>query len=204
MTQISLQEAVSLFQRLGMDTNKLGKTLALHVIADGTHEVLSNLNDDLVMRRTGGLARYVAAALKARVIGPASVTVGLPRGQMGAIIGRVQEQGATIRPKNARMLRIPLPAAQTAAKVDRMAGLRLRETLAPDGSRFFRPRGKMVVGISRGTGKKRHFEAWYVLKSQVTLKPRHWWSSGWKFAASRIGTHADAVVKPYLRGEGVK
>jgi hypothetical protein len=205
--QISIAEAIVIYQKLGLDAPKLGKALARRVVADGTRQVLTNLNDDLLMRRTGGFARYVAMSLKAVEETPTSLTVGLPRGQLGAVIGRVQETGATIRPTRAQSLIIPLPPARTKAGAARdlfgPSGERaesIRGALAPDGSPFFRPKGKEVVGITRGEGKNRHFEAWYVLRREVTLRARHWWSSGWKFAGNRIGEHAMKVVPAFLRG----
>jgi hypothetical protein len=205
--QISIAEAVTIFRRLGLDAPKLGKVLAKRIVADGTRQVLTNLNDNYLARRTGGLARYVAMSLKVVEEKPGSLTVGLPRGQLGAVIGRAHEIGALIRPKRAQALTIPLPPALTRAGAPRdlwgPSGERadtLRGAFAPDGSPFFRPKGKEVIGISRGEGKNRHFEAWYALKREVYLRPRAWWSQGWRLAGEYVGAHAMKVVPAFLRG----
>ena len=206
--QISLAEAVEIYRKLELNAPKLGRALAKRVLADGTRQVLINLDDNYLMRRTGNLARYVGMSLKQINETPDSLTVGLPKDQLGAIIGRVHETGELIRPKHGRALTIPLPPALTKAGAPRdlwgPSGERadtLRGAFAPDGSPFFKPKNMDVIGITRGEGKNRHFEAWYALKEEVYLKARSWWSQGWRLAGESLGQHARQVVPRFLRGE---
>lgn len=92
--------------------------------------------------------------------------------------GRLKELGGTVRPKNGKMLRIPLAAARTGAGADRFA-TPLRQTAPPDFFRFVRtPRGAFLVHDVGGIGKSGRLlagsrtEFWYILKPSVTFQPK--------------------------------
>ena len=181
--QLSIAQFRDELQRFGSEGPRMMKRLALAVIQDGTRQVLGNLNDDLVMRRTGTLMRYVGMALRAKLEQEGSITVGLPKGEKGAMIGRVQEEGATINAKNwftkggsGPWLVFP-SAGGDQWTVSGVLKANARASY----------QGNRPVGVRLAMVKS------------VTLKPRYWWSGGWLYAAQRIPTYAKGIIDSMVK-----
>ncbi len=107
-----------------------------------------------------------------------SVSWGLPVGDLNARIARFRESGGTIRPVNAKMLRIPLPPALTAAGVDRYAGVTFRDrTPWSAGERWFvLDRGTPLLCQAIGKGKYTKVTPMYVLAYSATIRPHVWFA----------------------------
>ena len=210
---ISITEAIAMFRaakvtNLPRAMRLLGRNVALDVI----REAGSNLSNDLVHIRSGALRRYVIKTLTDGIHDlPGGVETGLPRGDKAAMIAQVQDEGATIRPKTAKFLRIPLPPAFKGGSyrgVDRYADTPLRGV---KGMGFFAYRskttGQLLIGrllVSHSAAKQRagtaySIENWYVLKTQVTIKPRYWWRGAVMAVRSRLHQHIDAVIQQVVR-----
>jgi hypothetical protein len=201
---ISITQAIEMFRaarvtNLPRAMRLLGRNVALDVI----REAGSNLSNDLVHVRSGRLRRYVIKTLTDGIRDlPGGVETGLPKGDPLAVIAAVQDRGATIRPKTKRYLRIPLiPAFKGGSYrgVDRYAGQSLRNV--PDTGLFFlRSKGGSALLVKRvGKGKGSRLEAWYVLKTQVTLPPRYWWRGAVMAVRSRLHRHVDAVMPQVVK-----
>jgi len=201
---ISITQAIAMFRaarvtNLPRAMRLLGRNMALDVI----REAGSNLSNDLVHVRTGRLRRYVINTLTAGIRDlPTGVETGLPKGNLLAVIAAVQDRGATIRPKTKKYLRIPLiPAFKGGSYrgVDRYAGQSLRSV--PDTGLFFiRSKGGTALLVKRvGSGKGSRLEAWYVLKTQVTVPPRYWWRGAVMAVRARLHRHVDAVLPQVVR-----
>lgn len=147
--------------------------------------VKTKLSGKPVGRRTGTLARSV--------IGQAERLNGLPAFRVGVLRGpalsyaATLEYGATIRPKNARALAIPMNEATTPAGVDKFGGPR-----GYPGELRFLPfrRGGIAVGKLVDELDARTFEsqgispyqldALYLLVKKVVIKPRFYLRDGVK------------------------
>lgn len=175
-------------------------------------EAIANLSGR-VMRRRGliaDLAQYVAAQMPEDE-GDA-IAWGLPeggemasKGPQGNIspmakIGRFFEEGGTIKPVRAKMLRIPLQngPALTPAGYDRYAGVQLR-TVANSGFRVQRSKGGKLFLVRDNpgtkTGKNARSEFWYVLAHQATIKPHPWFSLAVETAQARMNELLDGAFK---------
>jgi hypothetical protein len=79
----------------------------------------------------------------------------------------MQEEGGTQYPRNAKMLRIPLDAAKTAAGVDRYpTPLRVS---APDKFYLYKARSGNLFLRDRASG-----EFWYLLRDSATIPGTHY------------------------------
>jgi len=201
---ISITEAIAMF-RAARVTNlpRAMRLLGRNVILDVVREGGSNLSNDLVRVRSGRLRRYAIKTLTKGIRElPTGAETGLPKGDQLAMIAEVQDRGATIRPKTAKFLRIPLPPAFKGGSyrgVDRYAGQSLRNV--PDTGLFpIRSKGGSLLLVKRiGTGKTSHLEAWYVLKTQVTLPPRYWWRGAVMAVRARLHQHVDRVMPQVVK-----
>ena len=103
--RVSAAEAAERFRQMQYDVPKGMKAVARMVCVSVQREALRNLNNGLLDRKTGTLMRYASANMQ-----PIKVSdgwaIGLPKGDLEARIGRVQETGATIKAKNGKFLRI--------------------------------------------------------------------------------------------------
>ncbi len=127
---------------------------------------LNRLTGQVLRSRTGRLRASVSATVEDREGAPALVaraggTDG--RGEVG--YASIQEHGGVVVPRTAKMLRIPLGPALTAAGVDRFP-TPLRQS-APGMFYLRRSKAGNLLLFHRETGIP-----WYVLKHSVTIPPR--------------------------------
>ena len=115
-------------------------------------------------RRTGALLRTIEKSVK--VTGKFTGT-GEVRGQIGSplIYASTQEFGATIRPKRAQYLTVPLPAALNANGMMKLPKARDYPRTFVARSR----RGNLIIFQKKGRGK---IIPLFVLKRQVRIPPR--------------------------------
>ncbi len=138
-----------------------------------------SVTNDLLRRRSGLLRNSISASVVRGATGRLEI-----KALATAPYARMQEKGGIQRPRNAKMLRIPIPGgpALTSAGVDRMPGP-LRQVAAPGFFRLQKTMGGMYlvhdVGVRTskkgkitwgGTGARS--ELWYVLKHSVVIPPR--------------------------------
>lgn len=111
-------------------------------------------------RRTGGMIQSVVESVE--VNGQTFDTI---RGTIGGnLIARVQEFGATITPKNAKFLTIPLPAALDSSGVP----IKKRARDWPNTFVARSKAGNLIIFQRRGA----EIVPLYVLKTSVTIPPR--------------------------------
>jgi hypothetical protein len=209
---ISVTQAIEMF-RAARVTNlpRAMRLLGRNVAVDVIREAGSNLSNDLVHVRSGKLRRYVIKTLTDGIRDlPGGVETGLPKGNPLAVIAAVQDRGATIRPKTAKFLRIPLPPAFKGGSyrgVDQFANTPLREAKAMGFFAYRSKAGQLLIGrlvVSHNKAKQRagqayQIENWYVLKRQVTLPPRYWWRGAVMAVRGRLHQHVDAVMPQVVR-----
>lgn len=207
--RVTLGEFRAVLERHKLNSDRVLRTVAMRLAATIQQEAVRNVNDDLLMKRTGGLMRYIGAKLAERREGPRTVMIGLPKGEPLAVIGRVQDEGQTIHPKNSTMLRIPLPPALTGAGVLKAplgeAGFSIRGEMAPGtDKKFFLLPGHNLVGINRGDigVKGGHFEAWFSLHPFVVLKPRGWFRGAVQYARQRLDIEVRQAMTKFLQARG--
>jgi len=103
------------------------------------------------------------------------------------------EYGATIRAKPGKALRIPLPAALTAAGVDRYP-----PPLKVTG------RGKFYLAKSKKGNallfNKRTDEPWYVLRKRVKIPPRPTIGPAFRFATKKMIPEVEEFISGVLEG----
>lgn len=97
---------------------------------------------------------------------------------------RIHEVGGTITPKRGKFLAIPVGPARTAAGVARFSSPRQVPDLHYVQSRKGQP---MLVKLKgKGRGKRAGaIEVWYILRRQVTIKPKHY------MAATEVSARSD-------------
>jgi len=202
---ISIAQAIRLLQAMRADVPKGIHLIARRIALDVIRETTKNVSNDLLMVRTGTLRRYITATLAAQLTDDATgVRTGLPRGDALAKIARVQDEGATIRPTTHKYLRIPLQGAKTAAGVDRYAGVHLcMQKVEPPIFAIRSKLGNLLLARRIGTGKDAQIQPLYVLKSQVTLKPRYWWTGAVRTVEMRVPKHIDVVMRKIVGGQPV-
>lgn len=114
----------------------------------------------------------------------------------GGTYAEVQERGAVIRPKKAKLLAIPLAGAKTGAGVTRLASPRLDKTL-----KFLKTPGgtKLLVRVLRkGKGKKQRavIQPMWVLVPSVRVPARLGFAATWKRHASKILSQIKSALSP--------
>lgn len=104
---------------------------------------------------------------KVTMTGPDSATITIGTGgyigKAPVVYARIQEEGGTIRPKGHPFLTIPMP------------GVKGVIANYPDGFFFKSKRGNLLYGTT--TGKKGKLKPLFLLKPQVTLPARRWFST---------------------------
>ena len=122
------------------------------------------LSGQLLKVRTGNLRRATFSRVE-DTRGSVSAVLGIDSRK--APYGRIHEKGGTIRPKRARHLTIPLPAALTGVGVARFTA---RQVITNPGSFGYTGTfvAKNVIFGKRGSDA---IEPLFALKSQVTIKP---------------------------------
>ena len=209
--QVSLAEFQAILERHRLNTPKVQKAIAKRLAGLIAQQAVSNVNDDLLMKRTGTSMRYVGMALKQQNEESNSITIGLPKGDPLAKILRVHDQGGTIYPTHSAMLRIPLPPALTGAGVLKAPlgelGFSIRGATAPGTDKpFFRPKGHDTVGISTGTKYSGEswgtYQPWFLLRAFVVLKARGWFRGAVEFARQNRAREADFVMQKFLKARG--
>lgn len=108
---------------------------------------------------------------------------GLPRGPLMSRIGAFFNEGGTIRPRIARMLRIPLSAARTAGGVDRYDGVKLRKV---KGFRIVKLHGVALFLARDDDSNPNEAHLWYHLVPQVTIKAMPWFNRAVEKTRSQV------------------
>lgn len=201
-----LREALDGLRRLRTEQvprllNRVRFNVALRVKKHAT----DNASGPVLQRRSGGLVRYVARQ-NPEVEGDA-VVWGLPAPDVQARIGAFLETGGTIRPRIARMLRIPLDAARTPAGVDRYAGVPLRTVPGFWLKKIAGNRALLMRTPDRSPNSKmetdfRQPQAWYLLALSSEIKPHPWFSRAVASAEAEIPGLIRAVVAEAEAGRG--
>jgi hypothetical protein len=177
--RVSVAEAAARFRQMQVDVPKALTAVARAVCVDLQSEALRNLNGGYVNRRTSTLMRYVSANLR-----PIKVSdgwaIGLPKGDMEAVIGRVQETGATIKAKNW-----------------------FTKSGAGPFLVFAQPGGPGLTA----TGQRSHAKGAQVkliFAKQVTLPSRPWFSSAVQTALGKVQIHINEQIAKAIEGRGVQ
>ena len=123
-------------------------------------------------------------------------SVGLKMGQIGLFF----ERGGTVKPRNAKMLRIPLPPALTPGGYDREMGVALRNEKGSSGYFPFKSKkGNLLLGKT-GEGTK----PYYFLTDSATIMGRPWFS----FAVANVRRRLSGIVpkqfRQYIRSSEVQ
>lgn len=158
-----LEKLTGTFQRL----------LAKRIMEQIKSFSVANLSGDPIHVRTGQLRRYWLSRRPDVLDDGLRLVLGMEAEDTQGKIGAIQETGGDIVPKNGKLLRVPLPAALTAAGVDKFAGTTLK---GRDDLGFFIPKGQRgVLLLWRKTGKTdRSAKPWYLLTNKVTIRPHYW------------------------------
>lgn len=117
-------------------------------------------SDRTLSRRSGGLI----ASIKDSVTVKGQRLADIEGGIGGAFYLRTHEHGATIRPKKAKYLAIPLPEALNSDGTPKVASPRQWKNTFVKQSKA----GNLLIFQKRG----RHIVPLYVLKREVTIRPR--------------------------------
>lgn len=123
-------------------------------------------------------------------IGPLSFFVGIPLNKgLLVTIATSQEFGATIKPRKAKSLAIPV--SREAKELSRRHG----------GTRnipgLFRPKGTMVLAISKG----KTFEIMFILSQEIVIPPRPFIEPSFADARHRVKREWEWAVISALRGK---
>jgi len=144
--------------------------------------------------QSGHLFRSVVGSVRDTPQGPEAVISAGGRVNGGASVryAGTHEYGATIRPKQSRYLRIPLPPARTGAGVDRYGGP-LRQSGAGLFTVFRAQDGRLFLR------HKPSGQLWYKLVRQVTIRARPFLRPGAALAADDfpkvLAKHITAELK---------
>ena len=161
----------ALGRSLGRDLDRSAPVLAseLKAFLEGVAEAMARRHgtawpggttDRTLSRRSGGLL----ASIRESVTVSGDRMADIEGGIGGAIYLRTHEHGATIRPKKAKYLAIPLPEALNSDGTPRVASPRQWKNTFVARSR----NGNLLIFQKRG----RHIVPLYVLKREVRIRPR--------------------------------
>lgn len=167
--------------------NRVRFNVALRVKKHAT----DNASGAVLRRRTGGLVRFVARQ-NPEIIDDA-VVWGLPATDLQGRIGAFLEVGGTIRPKIAKMLRIPLDAAKTAAGVDRYAGVPLRSVPGFWVKQISGNRALLMRTPDRSPNSVP--QAWYLLTYSTEIKAHPWFSRAVQTAQTEVPGLIAAAIR---------
>jgi hypothetical protein len=182
--QISLAQLKVILERYRLNTPRVQKAIAKRVAALVANQATSNVNDDLLMKRTGGLMRYIGSNLRQIREQENSITIGLPKGEKLAIVGRMQDEGGTIHAKNW--------FTKPSAKNPSGTGPWLIFPRA--GGDWWTKAG--VVSQAFGV------QVGFAMVKQVTLKARYWFRGAVEFARQNQGREANVVMQKFLANHG--
>lgn len=151
-----------------------------------------NLAGGILNRRTGQLAsrtRVTKATINGRNVSMTIETNGIP-------YALIHETGGTIRPKSAKALTIPLPAALTPAGVLRKTARELQQNPSPFDSTFA-AKG-VIFGKNRGIDK---ITPLFVFKDKVEIPERRWASRAVDDTLNKLLARLSKGVDTTLRGK---
>jgi hypothetical protein len=177
----SAADVAAKLRRLGGDGFRRVVEQSLVAAALKAEQVAKDNVRAVTVTRTGNLYGSITGFVRTGDQGPEAVVRAGGRSPDGRWLGyaRTIEYGSDgpITPKRGRYLRIPLPAARTAAGVDRFGGP-LR-TMAPGLFRVIKAKatGKLYL-LHIPSGK-----LWYRLVESVTIRPRPFLRPGAEVAA---------------------
>lgn len=161
----------ALNRAMGRDLDRSAPVLAreLKTFLEGVAEAMARrhgtawpggTSDRTLSRRSGGLI----ASIKDSVTVKGQRLADIEGGIGGAFYLRTHEHGATIRPKKAKYLAIPLPEALDADGTPKVASPRQWKNTFVKQSK----NGNLLIFQKRG----RHIVPLYVLKREVRIRPR--------------------------------
>lgn len=190
--RVTLDEARAELERLRVkDIPRVLKRARYQLALDAKREADINVSGAVLRARSGSLKKHIA---RQSIYQEDDLTHwGLPAGEKESRIGAFQEVGGTIVPRVAKMLRIPLRAAQTAAGVDRYAGIRLRSVPG-----FFIYRsgdGRLSLLRRTDRGKSSKVEAWYRLAFSATIRAHPWFGTAVDKAYGRLPAILDKLMR---------
>jgi hypothetical protein len=161
----------ALSRTMGRDLDRSAPVLSreLKTFLEGVAEAMARrhgtawpggTSDRTLSRRSGGLIASIKQSVTVRSQRLADIEGGIG----GAFYLRTHEYGATIRPKKAKYLAIPLPEALNANGTPKLASPRLWKNTFVKQSKngnllIFQKRGRLIVPL-------------YVLKKEVKIRPR--------------------------------
>jgi hypothetical protein len=166
---ITLQELTARLGAADTPAKVVGilRPVGIETALESQSRAQARVSGSVLAVRTGRLRQSIRGSVNSPGGGVIDVSLraGGRVGNKSVPYAAAHEFGATIRPRRARMLRIPLPAALTGAGVDRFA-TPLRQTGA--GLFYLRRsrRGSLIL-FHRVTG-----EPWYVLKDKTRIPER--------------------------------
>ena len=171
--------------RLPAEILKAAHTIALIGESAGKQNATTRLKT-----RTGRLRGSVFGNVEGSTN---EIKVRVGAGSPQVTYARIQDAGGVVRPTRGEYLRIPLPAALTAAGVDRFA-TPLRAT-APNKFYAARSRAGNLLLFDRETG-----EPFYVLKKSITIRATNFMRDAAKEASDRAPALITRAVKDALEG----
>ncbi len=201
-TRLTVTEAIARFQQMRMDVPKALNAAAKALCIDVQTNALRNLNNDVLHRRTGTAMRFASAKLRPMRTSK-GWAIGLPAGELQSRIMRLHETGGTIKAKNGKFLRIPIPGGP-ASKNDPYAGMSIRGVPG-----FFiakSAQGNPIifkVGTFDFSKKGSAFVPWYFLKQSVFMPSRPWFSEAVKTALDNLPNRVSDIIAKAVEGRGI-
>ena len=186
--------------------------IAYHICLEVKEQVITNTLKGGVFKSRGifnDLRIYMSGQNPEVTSG--GIAYGLPKGARQASKGKTKtvvvhkmdeiglffERGGTVKPRNAKMLRIPLPPALTAGGYDKEMGVELRNEKESSGYFLFKSkRGSLLLGKD-GEGMK----PYYFLTRSATIKGRPWFADAVKQVKSRLSTIVPKEFRRYVNVE---
>lgn len=147
--------------------------------------------------RTGTLRRSITDSVTATESElRLALSAGSGTGGKDVPYARTQEDGATIRPRNAKWLTIPMPAAKTAAGVARgparsFGDLRFVPSATSPGTKAW-----LVRDVGRG--KTARSELMFMLVRKVTIRPKRYLAKAWEPVESRVSARIGPILREVL------
>lgn len=150
----TIQELAQDLARVKPELPKMMRQALTLTALDAEAQAKRNATDRLRVR-TGRLRSSIQSQVEEAGGG---VRVVVQAGDAEVPYARIQEEGGTITPRNARFLAIPVGPALTSAGV----------------SRFASPRDVQGLHFAKGTLKDQQGQTWYILKQSVAIKGRRY------------------------------
>jgi len=189
-----LDEAIKRMEELRVrDIPRVVKQIQWSIALKAKEETLRAASGEVVNVRGGQLRRHIN--LQQPQWQGDEVSWGLPvsNGEAGLLsrIGAFLEKGGEVRPRTAKMLRIPLDAAKTGKGIDRYANVPLRTVPG-----FFVVKSKAgnLLLMRSEDRNPRNAVPWYVLKMRVYVKAHPWFSTG----VARTNKQVSRIIGAHL------